>query len=148
MSGRRADWRAPLAEAVAGAPEELRALASPELHIGGFTNVRLDHPVLDLRAVEDDAHAVRALAFFTAAALLRGATVARVHVRRDHAGSLARRARRDLRGVLLHVDDENASLLRYFDLHLRPAAAVRAEAGRGLARLLVDALATAPPGTR
>lgn len=146
MSGTDVDWRAALAETVGRAPDELRALASDELHVGGFTNVRLDHPVLDLREVADDALAARALVFFAAAALLRGATVARVHVRRADAGTLPRRAKRDLRGVLLRVDDENASLMRYFDLHLRAPAAVRADAGRRLARLVAEALADAAPG--
>jgi hypothetical protein len=146
VSGTDSDWRAALAAAVGRAPDELRALASDQLHIGGFTNVRLDHPVLDLRAVEDDALAARALAFFTAAALLRGATAARVHVRREDAGTLPRRAKRELRGIVRRVDDENAALMRYFDLHLRAPAEVRADAGRRLARRVAEALADTAPG--
>ena len=128
---------------MARVPAELRGLASEELHIGGFTNVRLEHPVLDLRGVDDDARAAGALAFFAAAALLRGATVARVHVRREHAGVLPRRARSDLRGVLVRVDDDSASLLRYFDLYLRPEAEIGAQAGRRLAKLVAGAVAAA-----
>ena len=133
-------WREALVELVRRAPEELRALASDELYIGGFTNVRLDHPVLDLREVADEASATRALAFFAAASVLRDATVARVHVRREHASVLPRRAKRDLRGVVARIDDENASLLRYFDLYLQPAASLSSDAGRRLVKLVAGAL--------
>ncbi|MBM4244948.1 MAG: hypothetical protein FJ148_14225, partial [Deltaproteobacteria bacterium] len=92
MTGANAAWRDALSDLVLRAPDELRRLASDELHIGGFTNVRLDHPVLDLREVVDDALGSGAVVFFAAAALLRGATVARVHVRREHAAALPRRA--------------------------------------------------------
>lgn len=137
-------WRDALADLLRRAPDELRALASDELHIGGFTNVRLEHPVLDLRDAAGDVLAQRALAFFTAAALLHGATIARVHVRREDAASLPRRARRDLRGVVTRIDDENVVLLRYFDLYLPSPDAVPPEAGARLAKLLARALADAP----
>ena len=132
-------WREELAELVRRAPDELRALASDELHIGGFTNVRLEHPVLDLRDVADEALAARALAFFAAASVLRDAAVARVHVRREHASVLPRRAKSELRGLLARIDDENASLLRYFDLYLQPAASLSSEAGRRLVKLVAGA---------
>lgn len=136
-------WRDALADLVAAAPCALRALASDELHIGGFTNVQLDHPVLDLRAVPEDRESERALAFFLAAALLHGATVARVHVARGDAGRrLARLARRRYGAVLERVDDESVALLRYFDAYLRPATAIDEAAGRTLARRVAAALAT------
>jgi hypothetical protein len=125
-------WRDALAVALDRAPDELRALASDELHIGGFTNVRLAHPVLDLREIADEARAARALLFFAAAALLRGATLARVHVRREHATALPHHAKRELRGVAQRIDDDNAGLLRYFDLYLLPLAEVRDAAGTRL----------------
>lgn len=146
MTGANAAWRDALGDLVRQAPDELRRLASDELHIGGFTNVRLAHPVLDLREVVDDTLGSGAVAFFTAAALLRGATVARVHVRREHAATLPRRAKRDLRGVLARVDADSASLLLYFDLYLRPVAEVRADAGRRLVNLVATALTHAAPG--
>jgi len=112
-------WQDALASLVAGAPDDLRALASSELHIGGFTNVRLEHPVLDLRGVAEHERALRALTFFVAGALLATASVARVHVDTAAQGTaLARAARRSFRPVLAHVDDASVALLRYFDLYL------------------------------
>ncbi|MBY0278093.1 hypothetical protein K2Z84_22390, partial [Candidatus Binatia bacterium] len=75
-------WRSALAAALARAPAAFRALASDELHIGGFTNVRLAHPVLDAREIADETRAADAVVFFVAGAVLQGATLARVHVRR------------------------------------------------------------------
>lgn len=132
-------WRDALATAVERAPATLRALASDELHIGGFTNVQLAHPVLDLRAVTDPALALQALTFFVVAAMLGGATVARVQVRREDA-DLARRAKRELRAALARVDDESVALLRYFDLYLQPIDALDDAAGRALVRRLERAL--------
>jgi hypothetical protein len=144
-----ADWRAAIAERLAEAPAELRALASDELHIGGHTNVRLEHPVLDLREVDDDALATRALDFFVVAALLAGAGVARVHVRRGaQATSLAQRARRQLRAALLRVDDETVALLRYFDVYFRPLDEITASSGRRVLALIERALGTPPDGPR
>jgi hypothetical protein len=138
-------WRAALAAVVAGAPDELRVLASTELHIGGFTSVRLEHPVLDLRAVADDVLAGRALAFFVAGALLSGASVARVHVRAGPPGALlARAARRSFRPALARVDDESVALLRYFDLYLQPADALDPAARGRLVRALERALRGRP----
>ena len=140
-------WRDALAAAVAGAPEELRALASEELHIGGFTNVRLEHPVLDLRPLEDDGLAERALLFFLAGALLQGAAVARVHVRNGARGKdLATLARRRLRPAVARVDDESVALLRYFDVYLRPSASLDEKAGGQLVRAVARALAAPAPG--
>jgi hypothetical protein len=137
-------WLDTLAALVARAPEAWCALASDELHIGGFTNVQLAHPVLDLRTVADEDASSRALAFFVAAALLRGATVARIHVARGADGArLARLARRQFRAALERVDDESVALLRYFDVYLRDVATIEPAAGRRMARLLGAALAPA-----
>ena len=134
-------WRDALAAVVARAPEALRALASAELHIGGFTNVRLEHPLLDLRAVEDDGLAGRALAFFVAGALLAGAEVARVHARSGAQGTvLARSARRSFKAALARIDDENVGLLRYFDLYFHPATALDGHAAARLVRTVERAL--------
>lgn len=139
----RTEWRDALADLLRRAPDEFRALASDKLHIGGFTNVRLDHPVLDLRDVADETRADGALAFFAAAALLHGATIGRVHVRREDASTSPRRARRALRGVAARVDDDNASLLRYFDLYLLPMDEIAPDAGARLVKLLARALGDA-----
>lgn len=134
-------WREALAQLLARAPEELRGLASSELHIGGFTDVRLEHPLLDLRAVTDDVLATRALAFFVAGALLGGATVARVHVASGVQGvALARAARRAFKPVLARVDDESVALLRYFDLYLHDAPALDAAAASRLVRTVERAM--------
>jgi len=135
-------WLDTLAAVVAAAPEALRALASEELHIGGFTNVQLAHPVLDLRALAGEDASARALAFFLAATLLQGATLARIHVARGADGvRLARLARRQFRAALARVDDENVALLRYFDVYLHPAAEIEAKAGVRMVRLVTAALA-------
>jgi len=142
MSGEEEPWLDVLAALIAGAPGSLRVLASDELHIGGFTNVRLEHPVLDVRAVADAALAERALLFFLAGALVRGATLARVQVARGaHGAQLAALVRRQLRAAVARVDDENVSLLRYFDVYLRPAADVPQVAGARLVRLVAATLA-------
>lgn len=127
-------WRAALAGALDRAPIALRALASEELHIGGFTNVRLEHPVLDLRDVRDEERAAGALVFFASGALLHGATLARVHVRREHAAALSGGAKRALRGILRRVDADNVHLLRYFDLYLTSLAEIGDAAGTRLTR--------------
>ena len=146
MSSADPTWRDTLAAALQRAPEELRALASDELHIGGFTNVQLEHPMLDLREVADEALAARALTFFAAAALLRGAALARVHVHRELADAVARHAKRELRGVVQRIDDANVSLLRYFDLYLQPLAEVADGAGTRLAKSVARALDEASRG--
>ncbi len=134
-------WREALAALLARAPDELRGLASSELHIGGFTDVRLEHPVLDLRGVADDALATRALAFFVAGSLLGGATIARVHVASGAQGvALARAAKRSFKPVLGRVDDESVALLRYFDLYLQDAPALDAAAAQRLVRAVERAV--------
>jgi len=134
-------WREALAALLARAPDELRGLASSELYIGGFTDVRLEHPVLDLRGVSDDALATRALAFFVAGSLLGGASVARVHVASGVQGvALARAARRSFKAVLARVDDESVALLRYFDLYLHADPALDATAAARLTRTVERAL--------
>lgn len=143
MTTADAAWRDALTALLRRAPDEFRELASDALHIGGFTNVRLEHPVLDLRGVADEARADRALAFFAAAALLHGAAIARVHVRREDASALPRRAKRALRGAITRIDDENAALLRYFDLYLLPLAEIAPDAGARLTKLVARALGDA-----
>lgn len=136
-------WRDALAALLARAPDELRGLASSELHIGGFTDVRLEHPLLDLRDVADDALATRALTFFVAGALLGGAAVARVHVASGVQGvALARAARRSFKAVLARVDDESIALLRYFDLYLHPSPALDEPAATRLLRAVERAVLT------
>lgn len=138
-------WTDALASLVAGAPDALRRLASGELRIGGFTNVRLDHPVLDLRGTGAD-DAARALTFFLAAAVVHGARVARVHVDRGEQGpTLAGLARQRFKPALERVDDESVALLRYFDVYLKPAAEIGDAAGRRLVRVTAEALGASPP---
>jgi hypothetical protein len=133
-AGDAARWVDTLTALIADAPESLRELASDELHIGGFTNVQLAHPLLDLRGVGEAVERERALAFFLGAALLRGATVARVHAASGaEAARLARIARRRLAPALARVDDESTALLRYFDAYLVPAETIEAAAGKRLA---------------
>ena len=73
------------------------------------------------------------------------AAVARVHVRRGaQASLLPQRARRELRGALLRVDDESVALLRYFDAYLLPLDDVSAASGRRLLAVLERALGDAP----
>lgn len=135
------DWRTTLAAVVARAPAELRARASSELHIGGFTNVRLEHPVLDLRGGVAEDLAARAVVFFVAAALLGAARVARVHVDTGAQGTtLARLARRSFKSLLLRVDDESVALVRYFDLYLQPNPTLAPDAAARLVRAVERAL--------
>jgi hypothetical protein len=119
----------------------MRARASAELHIGGFTNVQLAHPVLDAAGAPDDDTAARALLFFTAASLAHGAAIARVHCGRGPRGAMiAAFARRSFRGVVARIDDESLGLLAYFDLYLHPAAAVGPKVGARLVRSVARAL--------
>ena len=139
-------WPAELAAAVAGAPAWVRDLVSSDLHIGGFTNVRLDVPVLDAASAPGADRAEGALLFLAAGALLRAAPVARVHCGRGPLGAtLAGAARRRLRGIVARVEDEDLALMRYFDLHLNELARVDATAGARLLRALRAALAAATP---
>ena len=66
-----------------------------------------------------------------------------MHVRREDASTSPRRARRALRGVAARVDDDNASLLRYFDLYLLPMDEIAPDAGARLVKLLARALGDA-----
>lgn len=124
----------------------MRELASAELHIGGFTNVQLEHPVIDLSRVAEDEAASRGLVFFLAAALAAGAQVARVHAGRSpRAVALASLAKRQLRGAVARVDDDNLRLLRYFDVYLHPADVIRPATGERVVRLLGEALREPDP---
>lgn len=135
------DWIGELARAVADAPAWMRALASRELHIGGFTQAELPYPVLDAAGAPDDAAAERLLLFFVAASALDGAAIARVQCGRGaRGGALARTSRRALRGVVARVDDENLALMRYFDLHLVEPAKIAAASGRRFARSVANAV--------
>ncbi|MEW6272282.1 MAG: hypothetical protein AB1689_23615 [Thermodesulfobacteriota bacterium] len=111
----------------------MRARASAALHIGGFTNVALEHPVLDAGTDLGEDDAERVLVFFLAAALLHGATVARVHCGGAVRGrALAGAAKRLLRGAIARVDDDNVALLRYFDVYLKRPSEVGPRTGSRL----------------
>ena len=139
--GPREPWLARLAALLPDAPEWMRALASAELHIGGFTNVQLDHPVLDATGAPDDEAAGRALLFFAGASLVHGAAIARVHCGRGPRGPhLARLARTELRGAVARVDDESLRLVGYFDLYFKPAAAIAPAVGTRIRRAVGQAV--------
>jgi len=129
----------------------MRERASAGLHIGGFTNVALEHPVLDVAQGVEDADAVRAATFFLAAALLHGAALGRIQCgNAARARAVAVAVRRALRGAIERVDDDNAALLRYVDVYLRPPDALDDVAGARLARVAARAVGTRldsrPPG--
>lgn len=141
--GARGAWREQLAAVVERAPSWMRERASAALHIGGFTNVRLEHPVLDVAHGVDDADAVRAATFFLAAALLHGAALGRIQCGSgERARALATAVRRALRGAVERVDDENAALLRYVDVFLRAPEALDDATGARLARAAARAVGT------
>jgi len=132
---------------VSSAPAWMRALASEELHIGGFTNVQLEHPVIDLSTVSEDRYAERALDFFLAACIARGATVGRVRCGRGARGRrLIARAASKFRPALARIDGDNVALMRYFDVYLKPGAGLTAAAGARIARTLESVLAACQDG--
>ncbi len=140
-AGTDATWREQLSAVVESAPAWMRERASAALHIGGFTNVRLEHPVLDVADSVDGADAVRAATFFLAAALLHGAALGRIHCGSgERARAIATAVRRALRGAVERVDDENAALLRYVDVYLRAPEALDDATGARLARAAARAL--------
>lgn len=127
-------WRARVDALLAAAPEEMRALASAELHIGGMVNVRLAHPVLDVTGAAD---AEAAVVFFVAACVVHDVVLGRVMCA---SRSLATVVRERLGDVVERVDDECAALMGYFDVYLRRLAADD-PAGETLADALAVALA-------
>jgi hypothetical protein len=138
-------WRAALVELAGSAPSWMRALASPELHIGGFTDVQLAYPMIDLRSLDDDGTTLRAAVWFCAAVIARGALVARLHCGRAARGSaMAARLRRDFRGSLVRIDDEGLALLRYFDIYPKANEEISDAAGQRALAAMRRALAGEP----
>ncbi|HYC22265.1 MAG TPA: hypothetical protein VEI94_06155 [Candidatus Bathyarchaeia archaeon] len=124
------------------APPWMRELASEELHIGGFTNVQLEHPVIDLSELSADRDAERALDFFLAACIERGAGAARVRCGRGARGRrLIARAASQFKPALVRIDGDNVALMRYFDVYLKAGADLTAAAGARIAATLENALA-------
>jgi len=136
------DWRRELGDLVQAAPNWMRDLASDELHIGGFTNVQLEHPVLDVSGLADDLdRAERALTFFLAACVARGAAVARVHAGSGARGrELIALASKSFKRAIARIDGDNVALVRYFDVYLRAADEIAPHSGMLLARHVRRAL--------
>ena len=119
----------------------MRELASPSLHIGGFTNVSLEHPVLDVSGDVSEERATRAVVFFLATALADGAAIARVQCGSAARGrALAAVVRRELRGATERMDDESLALMRYFDVYLKTPDAIAERTGARLVAALGRAL--------
>ena len=120
----------------------MRELASEELHIGGFTDVQLEHPVVDVAPLaEAPERSQAAVVFFLCACMLRGATIARVHVASSAQGrALIDTMRRAGRGAIARIDGENVALMRYFDLYLKPLDELSQRSAATLARTLERAL--------
>jgi len=124
------------------APDWMRKRASPELYIGGFTQARLDTPVLEAAGLPDVDQAARAVVFFVVTALAGGAAVARVQCGDAADPALLARAARDALGsALVRIDDENVALMRYFDLFLAPAKALPPAERRHMLKALEHATA-------
>lgn len=132
-------WSETVRTLAADAPEWMRERASAELHIGGFTQAQLDTPVLDLLGLDDVEAAARTTVFFLIVAAASGASVARVQCDARSAGGLVKAARNTAADAIARIDDENVSLMRYFDVFLEPADSLSNDAG---ARL-IDALKAA-----
>lgn len=132
-------WRDAAGALASKAPEWMRARASAELHIGGFTQARLETPVLDVADL-DDAAASTAITFFLIVAAAGGAAVARVQCKRGAESALVASARANCGPAIRHVDDENAALMRYFDVFLTPPSAIDAPDGARLVAALESAL--------
>jgi len=141
------DWRAALGDLARAAPPWMRALASEELHIGGFTNVQLAHPVIDLRPLSNEERALRAAAWFCGASIAAGASVARFHCGAAATGpTVAAHVRRRFSGALSRVDDESVALLRYFDVYLKPTEEISDAAGSRALAAMRHALADVARG--
>lgn len=133
------DWRERVRSLALAAPSWMRERASDQLHIGGFTQVQLETPVLEVSDVPDPDEASRAMTFFVVTAVASGATVARVQCGRGpEAARLASAARETLGPALDRVDDENVFLMRYFDVYLNASAADGEELVRRLSHALED----------
>lgn len=136
----RPDWAAAIRARAAEAPAWMRERASAELHIGGFTQARLETPVLDACGL-DEPSGGDVVVFFLVAASAAAAPVARIQCSASQIDSLTAAARDRVATAIERVDDANARLMRYFDVYLRPPASIaEADAGR-LRRALEDALA-------
>ncbi len=118
------------------APPWMHERASAELHIGGFTQTRLETPVLQMSDLDDPDAARRTTVFFLAVALASGAAVARVQCARETAPNLIGTTRDALGDTVDHIDDENVSLMRYFDVFFKPAADVSSADGMSVADAL------------
>jgi len=141
VSRPNASWIDRVYELAETAPQWMRERASAELHIGGFTQARLETPVLEISDLEDVEEAAHALIFFLAVAAASGSTLARVRCGRGKAAErLVQEARSTLGGALDRMEDENVSLMRYFDVFLRPADTLSAREGTHVADALCEAL--------
>ncbi len=118
MSDAPAAWIDAVRDLAERAPEWMRERAAAELHIGGFTQAQLETPVLEVSDLDDTDAAQCATVFFLAVALAAGASIARVHCAPTAAAGLVAASREALGAAIHHVDDENVSLMRYFDVSL------------------------------
>jgi len=121
------------------APEWMRERASAELHIGGFTQAQLATPVLDVSDLDDVRAAQQAVVFFLVVSMAAEADVARVQCDRTAAPALTSAATTLAADAIDRIDDENVTLMRYFDVFLRRPSAITNDAGMRL----VEALETA-----
>ena len=137
MTPSRPSWVETIHGTAERAPDWMRACASTELHIGGFTQAQLDTPVLDLASIAEPEHVTRALTFFLIVALAAGASVARVQCATHRGDELAREAEQILGDACARLDAENVRLMRYFDVFFPSSSAIPDAHGQALA----DALA-------
>lgn len=121
------------------APKWMRERASAELHIGGFTQAQLATPVLDVSDLDDTAAARKAVVFFLVVAAAAEAQVARILCDRSSAPALTSAAATLAGHAIERIDDENAALMRYFDVFLRPPTVITEEAGLELVEALEEA---------
>jgi hypothetical protein len=141
MSPTDESWLDRVSTLVEQAPQWLCDLASDELHIGGFTQAQLAHPVIDVARLGGDAEAEQAVIFFVAACLAADVRAGRVQCGRGPRGTaLIGFARRNLRSAIERIDGENVALLRYFDVYLKAAGEIGQTAGLKIAHSLAAAL--------
>ncbi|MDG2308865.1 MAG: hypothetical protein P8R42_30145 [Candidatus Binatia bacterium] len=134
-------WTAAVRALAERAPAWMRERASAELHIGGFTQTQLETPVLEVSDLGDAEAAARAVIFFLVVAAASNASVARVQCGRGDAAARLVEATRDALGETLRkVDDENVSLMLYFDVFLAPSDSISPEQGARLLQALEGAL--------
>lgn len=134
-----ADWTDSVRALAPSAPEWMRARASAELHIGGFTQAQLDTPVLDVADLGDP-QATAAVVFFLVVAAASEAPVARIQCTREAAAALADAVRDRVGPAIERVDDENVMLMRYFDVFLNPPSSISIDDGARLVAALEDTL--------